>query len=226
MSYENEKKNVGAKAAELIRSGMIVGLGSGTTATCFLLSLAKRVHEEKLSIKTIPTSQETASRARDLKVPLLPIDQVYEVDITVDGADEIDDQKNMIKGKGGALVREKILASMSKEMVVIIDESKLVSQLGRGPLPVEIIPFGHQGTLHKLEKLGYKGKWRKKDDGSLFITDNHNYILDLSLPKGSDDPEREHELISEVIGVVDTGFFFNLAGRVIIGFRDGQVVIR
>jgi ribose 5-phosphate isomerase A len=226
MTHDLIKKNVGEKAATLIRNDMIVGLGSGTTSAFFLSSLAKRCREEHLSIKAVASSEGIAAQARALGIPLLSIDAVALIDITVDGADEIDGQKRMIKGKGGALVREKILASMSHEMVVIVDESKLVSQLGKGILPVEIIPFGHLGTFHKLEKLGYKGKWRKKQDGTLFITDNNNYILDIAFPTPCNHPEEDHEAIIHLPGVVDTGFFFHLAGRVIIGFFDGQVVIR
>lgn len=224
MTVDEIKKAIGAKAADLIQDGMLVGLGTGSTAFHFIETLIARCREG-LKIHAVASSEQSYAQAKAGGIPMMDIQKVTVLDITVDGADEIDPLKRMIKGKGGALVREKIVASMSREMVVIVDESKLVPQL-KGSLPVEIIPFATQATLHKLEKIGYKGKWRHKKDNSLYITDNGNYIFDIDFSSPIKNPEEHHELIRRVPGVVDTGFFFNLAGRVIVGFPDGQIVIR
>lgn len=225
MSLDDAKKSVGYTAAEFIENGMIVGLGSGTTAAFFIERLAQRC-QEGLAIRAVSSSSTSAQLAQKSGVPLTDINEVTTIDITVDGADEIDHQKRMIKGGGGAFVREKIVANMSREMVVIIDESKLVSELGVQKLPVEILPFAHPATALHLQKLGYRGEWRRCSNGSLYITDNNNYIFDIQFVKPCCEPEIEHETILRIPGVVDTGFFFNLAGRIIIGFADGGVVIR
>ena len=225
MEIDEVKEQIGAAAANLIQDDMLVGLGSGTTSAFFVKSLAKRC-QQGLKIKAVASSEATEKLAKKLNISLISINDVTLLDVTVDGADEIDEKKQMIKGRGGALVREKILASMSREMIVIVDETKLVSQLGKCPLPIEVIPYGYNGTFHKLEKLGYKGKWRKNQDGSYYVTDNRNYIFDLHFDRFCQDPRRDHEILIHLPGIVDTGFFFDLAGRVVIGFFDGQIVIR
>jgi ribose 5-phosphate isomerase A len=128
----------------------------------------------------------------------------------------------MIKGGGGALVREKILSAMSREMVVIVDETKLVPHLGKHPLPVEITPFCYKATERHLSTLGYHGTWRRSQQG-LYVTDNGNYILDIHFPHPLHDPQKDHAAIAAIPGVVETGFFFHLAGRVIVGFFDGRI---
>ncbi len=224
MSLDNAKRAVGRAAAEYIQKGMIVGLGSGSTAAFFIERLIERC-KEGLSIRAVSSSIASANLAQKGGIPVLDIDKIQEIDITVDGADEIDPQKRMIKGGGGAFVREKIVATMSREMIVIVDEKKLVQRLGKRKLPVEILPFAHLATAHHLTKLGYEGSFRKKPDGKPYITDNGNFIFDIQFPELLDKPEKEHELISRVPGVLATGFFFNLAGRVIVGFLDGQIVV-
>jgi len=225
MSIEAIKKAVGEVAASLVESKMTIGLGSGTTAHHFIQSLIARC-QKGLSISAVASSKESQLLAKKGGIPLLEINAVSHLDLTIDGADQIDHEKQMIKGKGGALVREKILAHMSRELIVIVDETKLVPHLGKGILPVEIIPFGIRATEHHLEKLGYSGKWRKIDQHIFYTTDNGNYILDIHLEIESNDPRSAHEKISNVPGVVDTGFFFDVVGRVIVGFFDGQVVMR
>ena len=224
MSRDAIKKAVGYKAAELIESGMRVGLGTGSTAFFFIERLIERC-KKGLKIHAVASSVHSLEQAREGKIPLLDIDKVTSLDVTVDGADEIDPQKRMIKGGGGAHVREKIIASMSHEMIVIVDESKLVPQLGVCKLPVEVLPFAHLATLHKIEKAGYKGTFRKKGN-SFFITDNGNFLIDIHFDKPRARPEEDHETLIHIPGIVDTGFFFHLAGRVIVGFPDGQVVIK
>jgi ribose 5-phosphate isomerase A len=226
MSLDSVKKAVGKAAAGLIQSGMVVGLGSGSTAHFFIQELILRQQQEGLTIRAVASSNESYQLAQKGGIPLLDINQISSIDITVDGADEIDTVKRLIKGGGGALVREKIVASMSRELVVIVDETKLVSKLGKRMLPVEIIPFGIEATRHHLEKLGYAGHWRKTKEGSLYLTDNGNFILDIQFHTLREEPENDHEMIRRIPGVVDTGFFFHLAGRVIVGFSDGQVAIK
>jgi ribose 5-phosphate isomerase A len=220
----NIKDEIGKEAAKCVREGMIVGLGSGSTATRFIHHLAKRC-AQGLNIRAVASSKTSSDLAAELGIPLVSIDDIGTIDLTIDGADQIDPQKQMIKGLGGALVREKILASMSHEMIVIVDESKLVPHLGK-ILPVEVIPFGHLATFHKLKKLGYQGQWRKKANGSYFVTDNGNLIFDIHFAGVRDNPKLDHEAIIQLPGIVDTGFFFNLAGRVIVGFFDGQIVTK
>ncbi|HAZ15641.1 MAG TPA: ribose 5-phosphate isomerase A [Parachlamydiales bacterium] len=219
------KKRLGRAAAELIKSGMRVGLGSGSTAHFFIKRLGE-LCAEGLAIQAVASSNESEELAKRAGIPLTDINQLSSLDIAVDGADEIDEQKRMIKGGGGALVREKILASMSTEMVVLVEESKLCSLLGKKNLPVEMIPFGIQATCRQIERLGFHGSFRKNKKGDLFITDNHNYIFDIHFPRLREHPERDHASLIQLPGVVDTGFFFHLAGRVLIGFSDGQIVTR
>ncbi|MBS4168525.1 ribose-5-phosphate isomerase RpiA [Parachlamydia sp. AcF125] len=218
------KEAAGQAAAELIKEGMLVGLGTGSTAHYFIKALGQRCREG-LQIQAIASSEHSAVLAQEQKIPLLPANQVSYLDITIDGADQIDSQKRMIKGGGGALLREKILAFISKEMVVIIDSSKIVEQFGSFPLPVEIIPFAYQATIKKLDTFGYKGKLREKE-GSPYVSDNGNYIFDVSLSGPCSTPEEDNQKIQSIPGVVETGFFSGLAGRVLIGFPDGRVEIR
>lgn len=221
---EEAKKAVGKRAAELIQQEMIVGLGTGSTANYFIDHLIERF-KKGLKIQAVCSSHASLERAKRGGIPILDINDVSHIDITVDGADEIDPQKRMIKGGGGAHVREKILASSSNEMVVIVDETKLVERVGTSKLPVEILFYGSSATKRKLEKMGYQCKWRMNKDGSLFLSDNGNIILDIFFDAPPIDPEHEHSKIIHVPGVVDTGFFFGLAGRVIIGYLNGKVEV-
>ncbi len=224
MSKEAMKKAAGYKAAELIQNGMQIGLGTGSTVFYFIERLISRC-KEGLQIRAIASSKHSYDLAKKGGVPLLDIETITHLDLTVDGADEIDAKKRLIKGGGGALVREKIVAAMSKELIIIIDETKRVFALGKCKLPVEVIPFAKQATLHHIKKAGYTGHFRTQEDKTLYITDNGNYILDIHFENLRDTPEKDHEKLLHIPGVVDTGFFFNLTGRVITGFADGQVVV-
>ncbi len=226
LSQEQIKKRLGEAAAALITSEMKVGLGSGTTSHKFIEALAKRCEKESLHITSTASSTASAKLATQLGIPVLPIDEIGSLDITVDGADEIDPLKRIIKGGGGAHVREKIVAAMSRELVVIVDQSKLVEKLGAAKLPVEILPFGQETTKRHIEKLKIKAEWRLASSGKLFITDNGNHLLDLHFPHLLDNPEENEQEIRSIPGVVDTGFFFNMAGRVLIGFSDGQIIVK
>jgi ribose 5-phosphate isomerase A len=218
------KQAAGKAAADLIQDGMLIGLGTGSTANFFIENLGRRCKEEGLSVKAFPTSERSAKLAARHGIQLCDRDITF-LDITVDGADEIDHQKRMIKGGGGALLREKILASMSGEMIVIVDEHKVVNQLGRFPLPLEMIPFAYHATWRHISEFGYQGKMRHTKDGELYVTDNGNYIVDIDLSHSENSPEQDQEILSSIPGVVETGFFFNLAGRVIVGHSDGRTTL-
>lgn len=224
MSQEG-KIAAGKKAVDWIKNGMIVGLGSGSTAECFIRSLIEAC-KKGLKIQAVSSSRASADLAKKGGIEVLDINTVPRIDITVDGADEIDLKKRMIKGGGGAHVREKILASSSKEMVVIVDETKLVPEIGRGKLPIEVLFYGSPATRMKIEQLGYKVKWRLNEDETLFTTENGNLILDLFFDSPPEMPEELHQTLINIPGVVDTGFFFNLAGRVIVGHPDGTTEVR
>ncbi len=225
MGISEAKRAAGRKAAEFLQNKMIVGLGSGSTATYFIEALIDRCRSA-LKIQAVASSRHSADLARKGGIEVLDINSVPRVDLTVDGADEVDPQKRMIKGAGGAHVREKILASSSREMIVIVDETKLVPALGKAKLPVEILFYGSPATRMKLESIGFKGKWRMNEDGTLFVTENGNLLFDLQFESPLADPEQEHAKILQIPGVIDTGFFFGLAGRLVIGYSDGSVTVR
>lgn len=219
---EKMKKHVGYKAAELIENGMLVGLGTGSTVFYFIERLIQRV-KEGLSIRVVSSSIASENQAKKGGIPLADVNTITTLDLTVDGADEITAEKEMIKGGGGALLREKILANISREMVVIIDEGKVVKKLGKHPLPVEILPFAQEAIIDKIKKLGFHGTLRGYNKDGLFITDNGNLIYDIHFESLRDDPEKDHEKLLRVPGVLETGFFLAFAGRVYIGKQDGTV---
>lgn len=219
---EEMKKAVGYAAAELIENEMLVGLGTGSTVYHFIDRLIQRV-KEGLTIQVVSSSLRSENQAKEGGIPIADIQTITTIDMTVDGADEINPQKEMTKGGGGALLREKILANTSKEMVVIVDETKVVEKLGKHPLPVEILPFATEAILDKIRKLGYQGNLRMHNNDGPYVTDNGNHIFDIYFESLRDDPEKDHERLSRIPGVLETGFFFNLAGRVLIGKSDGTV---
>jgi ribose 5-phosphate isomerase A len=219
------KKAAGEAAAELIKDGMLVGLGTGSTAAFFIRALGKRC-QAGLKISAVATSEQSVRQARELEIPLEDPDSITSLDITVDGADEIDHHKNMIKGGGGALLREKLLAQASKEMIVIIDETKLVDELGTHPVPVEIARFVYRSTLDRLKAADYQGTLRLTRNHELYLTDNGNYIVDIQFATPITDPMKEEARLKNITGVIETGLFFNLAGRVVIGYEDGFVKVR
>lgn len=215
------KKAAGIAATDLIKDGMLVGLGTGSTASFFIQALGQKCREEGLQITAVATSLQSMRQAQSVGIPMVDSDAISFLDITVDGADEIDHKKNMIKGGGGALLKEKILAKSSHEMVVIIDETKLVEHLGVFPVPVEIAPFAYQTTLMRLSDLGYKATMRLNRDKSLYITDSGHYIADIQYESPILDPVFENNQLRDIVGVLETGLFFNIAGRVIVGYEDG-----
>lgn len=225
MDQDTIKRAVGIKAAQLVLPGMKVGLGTGSTAFYFIEALIERCRQG-LKIEAMASSERSLQQAMKGGIPLLDPHKVSSLDLTVDGADEVDPEKRMVKGRGGALVREKIVANMSKEVIIIIDEGKLVPCLGQGRVPIEVIPFGIAATLKQLEKGGFHPHIRQNSDHSPYITDNGNMICDLQFQSPTEHPEQDHERLIHIPGVVDTGFFFHLSGKIIVGFQDGQVVIR
>lgn len=221
-SNDIAKDIVGKKAADLVKDGMVIGLGTGTTTSFFIKYLGVRC-QNGLQISAVASSNQSFTLAKSCGIPLINIDNIFHVDLTIDGADEIDEEKRLIKGGGGALLREKIIAFMSKEMVVIADNTKKVKHLGRFPLPVEIASFAFQATLHHLEKQGYKTLLRKTKDGKWFITDNGNMIVDIQLTYPCLNPKKDDEIIKNIPGVIETGFFFHLAHKILIGYPDGNI---
>ena len=225
MANELGKKVAAEAAAQLIRNNQIVGLGTGSTAELFVAALAARAVNEKLQLTTVTTSQVTAALADRLGLTVVDIDAVNHIDITVDGADEVDARLDGIKGGGGALLMEKIVAVNSSDYVWVVDNVKVVAQLGKFPLPVEVVPYGAGLLFQKFESLGYVPSWRLTADGSKFITDQKHFIIDLHLEKISE-PEVLARKLSKMVGVVEQGLFLNLAQTVNVGFADGHIDIK
>lgn len=218
------KKNVGAFAAKMVENGMTIGLGTGSTAACFIDSLIQRCREG-LKIRAVASSERSRQQALEGGIPFADVNKITSLDLYFDGADEIDPQKRMIKGGGGALLREKIVATMSREMIVLVDEHKLVPHLGKFPLPIEVISFGIASTLSQIEQLGFSGRLRGTDDGQLYVTDEGNHIYDAKLTAGIFEPELISAELLMIPGVVETGIFLGLAGRVLVGKLDGSVQV-
>src|ERR1700733_2276190 len=214
---ETGKKAAAKEAVCFVKKGMILGLGTGTTSEWFIRFLAES--PIKNDIQAIASSRKSLSLAQELEIPLLLSDNIVKIDLTVDGADEIDKEKRMIKGGGGALLREKIQAASSEEMVVIVDSSKRVDFLGKFSLPVEISTFAFQCTLLKIFRLGYKGNIRKEAN-AVYVTDNGNYILDLNIDYPCHNPEEVDRELKAIPGVLETGFFYGIEGRVVGGYED------
>jgi ribose 5-phosphate isomerase A len=224
MANEAEKELVGRAAAALVRDGDVVGLGTGSTAYFTIIALGERV-KAGLKIIGIPTSVKTADLACTVGIPLTTLDEHPEIDITIDGADEADPQLNLTKGGGGALLREKVLAFASKKMVVIADSAKMVPVLGKFPLPIEVIAFARAVVEKKIVALGGLPKLRTKPDGSPYITDNGNQILDCSFGKITDPPALALAL-SSIPGIVEHGLFIGLATVALVGRGDRVEEVR
>lgn len=214
---------VGKKAATYVKSGMIVGLGTGSTAHYFVEEIGRRVNEEGLDIIGVTTSTRTKEQAERLGIPLKSVDEVEYIDLTVDGADEISPDFSGIKGGGGALLFEKIVAEQSKEIMWIVDESKMVDFLGRFPLPVEVIPYGSEQLFKQFVAKGYRPKFRTTETGERYYTDSHNYIIDLDVFP-IEDPVAFGQSLKAMTGVVEQGLFVNMTETVLIGTDQGVEV--
>jgi ribose 5-phosphate isomerase A len=213
---------IAERALAQIEDGFAVGLGTGRAATLFVKALGQKV-QEGLTIRGVPTSDATASYARELGIPLTTLDEVGELDITFDGADEVAPDLNLIKGYGGALVREKIVAASSKRLVILVTPEKLVKALGdHGKLPVEVVPFGLSLAQRKLAALGCPPVLRLDEGGKPHITDNGNPILDCQVGSIEDAAALERAILG-IPGVVGTGLFIGMAETVLIQAVDGSV---
>ncbi len=216
---EEMKKLAAEKAVKYVEDGMIVGLGTGSTTEYALKELGRLV-AEGLSIKGIPTSLHTLRMAKELNIPLTTLEECPEIDVTIDGADEVDSNLNLIKGGGGALTREKIIAYHSKKEIIIVDDSKVVKALGIDfPLPVDVVKFGWTATQKALEKFGCDVALREIVNEP-FITDNGNYILDCDFEYIAD-PEQLESDLNHIPGVVENGLFIGLVNEVIVGSKQG-----
>ena len=217
------KKLAGEKAVEHIKDGMILGLGTGSTVKYTLEKLGELI-KEGFEIKGIPTSMHTKKLAKEYNIPLTTLNENPEIDLTIDGADEVDSKLNLIKGGGGALTREKIIAYHSKKEIIVIDDSKVVKALGIDfPLPVEVIKYGWTSTKKVLEKFDCTVELRTIV-GEPFITDNSNYILDCEFER-IEDPEQLEKDINNIPGVVENGLFIGLVDEVIVGSKQGIMTL-
>lgn len=221
MDRMNMKRIAAEHAAGFIQNGMKVGLGTGSTAYYAIVTIGERVRSG-LSIEAVATSQASEQLARELGIPLVPIEQARQLDITIDGADELDDRLRLIKGGGGALLREKMTAYNSKRLIIIADESKRVPRLGGFPLPVEVVTFAKEWTVRSLEALGADVKLRLDSQGDLYRTDNGNYIADCSFGV-IDAPDELARELQRIPGVVEHGLFISMADMAVIGCSDGSI---
>ena len=229
LSPRDQAKFVAAKrACEFVEDGMKLGLGTGSTAAWMVRCLADRIDKEGLKVKAVPTSNRTADLAKELGIETISLDQAGQLDLTIDGTDEFDENLNLVKGGGGALLQEKVVAAASDKMIVIADTGKSVNQLGKFPLPVEVLGFGINSSQSLVEKL-----LNSQDiDQSIiktrmlnnlpFITDEGNYILDLHLGRIGD-PATLNVTLNQVPGVVENGLFLNMCDLILIGDEDGSV---
>lgn len=224
---EEEKRSAAVHAAGFIRDGMVLGLGTGSTVRHLLTEIADRLKRGELSdIVGVATSEDTARRARALQIPIGTLAEYPELDLTIDGADEVDPRLEVIKGLGGALMREKIVASVSRELVIIVDESKLVARLGtKGPLPVEIEPFAAPVLVPFFREMGVEPALRRDVAGEPFHTDGGNLIFDCRFDAGIDDPRGLQTLLKERPGILETGLFIGMARRVVVASPDGVRVL-
>ncbi len=221
---EDIKKRVGSYAADFIEQGMVIGLGTGSTVYWLIQTLGERM-QQGLQITVVPTSRQTQTLATELGIPLTELNAVNELVLTIDGADEVDDQLQLIKGGGGALLQEKMVAAASRQLIIIVDETKMVSQLGRFPLPVEVIPFGWKQVEQKIKQLGCREISLREKNGQTFISDHGHYILDCHFEQ-INDAAALNTNIHLIPGVVETGLFVHMANMVVTGYSDGRIETR
>jgi len=220
------KQLAGEYAVRYVKSGMTVGLGTGSTVYFTLHKLGQYLREGRLrDLVGVPTSVQTERLAAQFGIPLTTLEEHESIDVTIDGADEVDPELNLIKGLGGALVREKIVATVSKRLVIVVDESKRVQQLGtRAPLPVEVVPFGWRTVLSYVRTLGGDPVLRLDAGGKPYLTDNGNLILDCRFP-GITDPAELEQRLNNRAGVVENGLFLGLTSVVIWAGKEGVQVL-
>jgi ribose 5-phosphate isomerase A len=217
---KEEKKFLSAKKAlEFVKNGSVIGLGTGTTADIFISLLGKKVQQEGLKIKCVATSSRTKNNAANYNLEIVSLDDVKKIDVAIDGADQVDKQKNLIKGYGGALLREKIVAYNSSKFIVIVDDSKLSNKLNKA-VPVEFLPFAKRVVFEGLRKIGAKEIKQRMEGSQNFISDNHNYIADVYFGEIKN-PAQLEDKINQISGIVDNGIFSKKKPLVI---SNGQII--
>jgi ribose 5-phosphate isomerase A len=227
------------KAVDLVRSGMVLGLGTGSTATLVVREIGRRMREGTLrDLRGVPTSEAIARVAREEEIPLSTLEETPFCDLTIDGADEVDPDWNLVKGAGGSLLREKIVAQASRVEAIVVDEAKLVQRLGtRMPLPVEVVPFGWSSHIEFLRGLGGDPVLRMRKDGQPFVTDEGNFTLDVAFPpipgatgeagrQGISDPVALHRVLRSRAGIVESGLFLGLTSILVVGREHGAEILR
>lgn len=218
-THEISKRAAGEAALQYVRDGDLVGLGTGSTVKYFLLALGEKV-KSGFRVQGIPSSLETARIAHGLHIPLLPYEGEWELDVAVDGADQVDSHFQLIKGGGGALLREKIVASAARQFIVVVDETKCVPVLGKTmPVPVEVIPFGWPNAQRQIRALGWSSRLRQKNN-HVFKTDEGNFILDVEVGR-IEDPATLENRLNSIPGVAENGLFVDRTSLVIIGGTEG-----
>ena len=219
---ESCKRAAAEAAAEYVRDGQVIGLGTGSTARHLILAIGRRC-KDGLRVQGVPTSRDTAALAKQAGIPLLETEDSWDIDVTIDGADQVDPQFNLIKGGGGALLKEKIVAAAARQLVIMVDYTKRVPVLGSPfPLPVEVVPFGWGSTARQIETMGIRPVLRERS-GKVFITEAGHYILDLHVDKIANPADLERQL-NEIPGVVETGLFVGRTDVLIVGTPQGVEV--
>jgi len=224
MANDQEKEVAARASLRLVKDGQVVGLGTGSTAAIFIQLLGEQV-KKGLRIRGIPTSERSREQATSLGIPLTTLDECQEIDVTVDGADEVDPQLRLIKGGGGALLREKIVASATKQLVIVADASKRVPVLGKFPLPVEVIKFAQALVKNKIEAMGAAVELRRDSGGKPYLTDENNHILDCRFGQIPDADGLARKL-SDMPGVVEHGLFIGMASVVLVANGSEVVEVR
>ena len=220
----NPKQIAAERAVSYIQDGMTVGLGTGSTAAYAIQALGRRFQAEGLTLRCIATSRESEEQGLSYGLTFADFDSISSFDITIDGADEVDDQFRLIKGRGGALVREKIVAAATQMEIIVVDAGKVTASLGARPLPVAVLPYAWQWTQAKIEaRFGVPAPRRLLPGGEPFISDDNLFILDLAFGGPLPDPDTLDRYLKAIVGIVETGLFVGLCQRLIIGFEDGRI---
>lgn len=221
-NLDDLKRQAAVKSVDYVRDGMVVGLGTGSTAKHMIVALGERV-KQGLRIQGVPTSKQTADLARQHGITLIETEDRWSIDVTIDGADQVDPQLNLVKGGGGALLKEKVVAAAARRLIIVVDHTKCVPVLGNPfPLPVEVVPFGWGSTARQIEALGFKAVLREKD-GAIFRTEAGHYILDVQIARIDKPAELELQL-NALPGVVETGLFVGRTDMLIVGAPGGVEV--
>jgi len=224
LSQDRAKRNAAEEAVKFVKNGMVVGLGTGSTAKIAVDLIGEKLSKD-FKIKGMPTSIKTKVQAEKLGIELIDIDDQEVIDLAIDGADEVAPDMSLIKGLGGALLREKKVEKKAKELIIIVDENKIVRKLGRGELPVEVSSESHEVTAVEIENTGCKAKLRVENNGEVFVTDNKNYIYHCLFPNGIENPKEMDKKLQNINGVRDTGLFINMATKIIVGNEEGTRIL-